>query len=399
VREGLSYEGEEKLSYRDVLLGVRPEKVLFYAYSDLDRHGSLRAIDDELFVSFFVIANLSTVTLSIPVPFGGVVPKGIRGLVSAGRCISTDSYMQSAVRMNRDMFRMGECVGTGAAMAALSGVDFMDIDYGEYLTRVRAKGCFEGYSDRSFSFDNSYRMYLNKMAALGREPDAKYSGLKLNSPICEPIDFDVDKSLYLLKTDAPGVAIWSCYLAKNRDLLRDRLFSIMQSAESEMHRYNCAIALGLIGDKRALGVLTEIVEARDCFFFTDNRRTNQFRSAIAICLIGRVGGVGELPLLFGILDPSEIERPMYHTLEPNYLYHTGADRNFVYYSVITHTVMALYNIYKREQLDFSELHAYFSKLFEGDGLLRRVTDRAAGEAAYEEMEELRRFVLENTKPE
>ena len=163
VREGLSFEGEERLTYRDVLMENHPEKILFWAYSDLDRHGSERATEEELFQNWWVISNLATVTVSIPVPMGSVVPKGIRGLVTVGRCLSCDTYMQSAIRMNSDMFRMGECVGIAAAMAALTGVDFLETDYEAYRNRVQEKGCFGACSDISFGFDNSYKMYLNKM--------------------------------------------------------------------------------------------------------------------------------------------------------------------------------------------------------------------------------------------
>jgi len=60
----------------------------------------------------------------------------MKGLVTAGRCLSCDTYIQSAVRMNRDMFRMGECVGIAASMAALAGEDFLEMDYRKYFMRV-----------------------------------------------------------------------------------------------------------------------------------------------------------------------------------------------------------------------------------------------------------------------
>ena len=258
-----------------------------------------------------------------------VVPKGIKGLVTAGRCLSCDTYIQSAVRMNRDMFRMGECVGIAAAMAALEGVDFLDIDYEKYLTRVKAKGCFGEYSRITFAFDNSYRAYLNKMNALGRIPDKKYEGLSPNASIYEPISLDVDKNFRLLKTDAPGVAIWSCYVSTEENTVRERLYQEILNTDNTLYKYNCAIALGLLEDACALPVLREIVQNRDCYFFTDNRRSNQFRSAVAVCLLGRLGSENELPLLLEILSAEEAKRPMYHTLQPNYLYHNFPDRNFV----------------------------------------------------------------------
>lgn len=402
VREGLTYEGEDSVLYENLLLNQQPEKILFWAYSDLDRHGSLRATEEDLFQNWWVISNLSTVTISIPVTMGSVVPKGIKGLVTAGRCLSCDTYTQSAVRMNRDMFRMGECVGIAAAMSVLTGVDFSEIDYEKYLVQARKRGCFGEYSDITFAFDNSYQRYLNKMKALGRAPDSKYEGLTPDASIYEPICFDVDKNFHLLKTDAPGVAIWSCYVSADKEAVGERLYREMLQTDEKMYKYNCAIALGLLEDARALPILREIVEARDCFFFTDNRRSNQFRSAIAVTLLGRLGTEADLPMLFEILSDKECDRPMYQTLKPDYLYcapyYNDPNRNFVYFSMLTHACMAIYRIYQRQGLCMDELHQFFVNLFKDDKVLRRITCATRGEFAYEEMIGFSKYVCKITNP-
>lgn len=398
IREGVTYEGEDTVRYEDLLLGKQSEKVLFWAYADLDRHGSLRATEEEIFQNWWVVSNLSTVVLSIPVPLGSIVPKNIKGLVTAGRCLSCDTYTQSAIRMNSDMFRMGECVGIAAAIATLSGVDFLHINYEDYLTRVKSKGCFGKYSQITYAFDNSYRIYLNKMNALGRKPDPKYDGLSQNASIYEPISFDTEKNFYLLKTDAPGVAIWSCYVSTKKEALKERLYHEMLHVDDKLYQYNCAITLGLLEDTRALPVLREIVQNRDCFFFTDNRRSNQFRSAIAVCLIGRLGDSEDLQLLFDILSTEEIERPMYHTLQPNYLYHNYPDRNFVYFSMLTHACMAIYKIYMRCDLDMEQLHSFFCDLFDDGRVFHHITEGRANTSAEEEMKGFIAYLLHLTDP-
>ncbi|MBE6609200.1 MAG: FAD-dependent oxidoreductase [Ruminococcaceae bacterium] len=397
VREGLTFEGEERLSYEDILLGKRPEKILFWAYSDLDRHGSEHATEQELFQNWYVISNLSTVVATIPVPMGCVVPKGIKGLVTAGRCLSCDTYTQSAVRMNRDMFRMGECVGIAAALSALKGIDFSDVDYGEFYAIASERGCIEGKAEKGFYFDNSYSAYLKKMQSLHRTPDPKYSNLSGGNFICEPAVFDLEKSFSLLETDAPGVAIWSCCIATDREAVKERLYEAMNEAKTDLYRFNCAIALGLLNDTRALPPLREIIKNRDCFFFTDNRRTNQFRSAVAVCLLGRLGTEADLPLLYEILSDGEFDRPMYHTLKANYLYHNDPDRNFVYYAMITHTCMALFNIYKRLGLPMTELNQRFRDLFEDGKALKRVTNAKKGMPAHEETRAFTEYVLKITQ--
>ncbi len=395
VREGLTFLGEDSVRYADILFRRLPERILFYAYSDLDRHGSEHATDEELFQNFWVIANLATVTANIPVPMGSIVPKGIRGLVTAGRCLSTDSYAASAVRMNRDMFRMGECVGVAAAMAVSDG-DILAIDYAAYRRRVEARGCFNGFPSRALGFDNTYGHYLAKMRSLGRTPDRRYEGMKPLDKIYEPIEFDVNKTFHLLATDAPGVALWSCFLAADRPAVCRRLYEAMTAAEDDLLRYNCALGLGLLEDRRALPVLRRIVDRRDCFFFTDNRRSNQFRSAAALCLLGRLGTEEDLPRLFGILDGGELDRPMYHTLAANYLYHTEPDRNFVYFAMLTHAMVAISKITARCGLPMAELHARFEDLLADGTLLRRVTSEPPGRPAYEETANFFRYILRLT---
>lgn len=399
IREGLTFEGEDSVRCSDILHSRIPEKVLFWAYSDLDRHGSERATDDELFQNWWVIANLSTVTANIPVPMGSVVPKGIKGLITAGRCLSCDTYSQSAVRMNRDMFRMGECIGVAAAMAAASGQDFLDIDYNEYLTRAQKTGSFHGFGERRFGFDTPYWRYLDKMHTLGRTPDPKYAHLARNDAIYEPVEFDVERTFHLLKTDAPGVAIWSCYRSPHREATANRLFEEMMGAEDEMYRYNCAIALGLLNDSRALPVLRTIVAQRDSFFFTDNRRSNQFRSAVAVCLLGRMGVKEDVPQLLELLSAAEIQRDIYHKWKANYIHHYLPDRNFMYFAVMTHACMALYKIYQREGLPMAQLHQVFRDTFRDPAYLQRITTASPGEPAYKELHGFIAYVLKITGKE
>ena len=235
------------------------------------------------------------------------------------------------------------------------------------------------------------------MRELGRVPDKKYACLSPNDYICEKLDFSLEKNLHLLKTDAPGVAIWSCYLQRDKKVVGDRLCELLKGATDNLYRYNLAIALGIVGDERALPVLREIVENRDCFFFTDNRRSNQFRSAIAVCLLGRLGTEEDLPLLFELLTAEEIGKLMYNTLTAKYLYHHLPDRNFVYFAMLTHACMAIYKIYKRHNLPLKELNEKFERFFIGESIISKITDAKKGEFAYQDIEEFINCMLKITK--
>ena len=386
LREGLHYEGEEMLTLRSVLIDPPPERILFYAYSDLDRHGYDRAIDCELLQNWWVIAGLATVTVRIPVPMGAVVPRGIRGFVTAGRCLSCDTYVSSAVRMNRDMFRMGECIGYAAAAAVREGVDLLAIDYEAFRRRAVASGAFLGEEGRRFGYDETRAWHERKMERLGRACDPRYEGLAPLDKVYTPIDFREVDVLAALRTDAPGAGIFAVYLGLG-GVDADRLAAEMASAEDTLLRYNCAIALGILGDKRALPTLCEIVKERDCFFFTNGRRSNQFRSAVAVCLLGRLGDASVVPLLESLLEEDEYEHPMYHTLAPDYLYYNRPDRNFVYFDMTTHALFGLLKLYRRERLPKERLRKTVERFLGGDFLLR-VTDGIPGSPTTEETERL-----------
>ena len=382
VREGLRFEGEETLACQELLEGKSADRVLFYAYSDLDRHGHDRALDDEFCQDWWVIAGLATVAIRIPVPMGAVVPRGIRGIVTAGRCLSTDTYVASAVRMNRDMFRMGECVGYAAAAAVREGVDFLDIDYAAFCRRAEASGAFLGQKERHFGFDETRFNHEKMMSTLGKPFDPRYEGLKPQDKVYTPVVFENVDVLAALRTDAPGPGIYAAHLGLG-GVDADTLFAEMKGATDTLYRYNCAITLGLLGDKRAVPVLTEIVQKRDAFFFAACRRSNQFRTAVAVCLLGRIGNADTAALLESLLDEAEYENPMYHTLKPDYLYYARSDRNFVYYSVTTHTLVALCKIYRREGLPMAALRERALPFLNGK-FRERVSDLVHGSPSTEE---------------
>ena len=372
IREGLSFEGESTVEYTDIIFDNPCEKALFYAYSDLDKHGNDFALDEDIFQNWFVISNLATVTASIAVPLGCIVPKNIKGLVTAGRCISGDPYSISAIRMNRDMFRMGECVGVAAALAVKQQCNLTEIDYAQYLEIVNERGCFKGKKERKFGFDNPHP----------------------RSPIpYAPVEFSVEKNMHLLDTTAPGVAIWSCFISENKENDGEIIYKKLLSAKADLEKYNCAIALGIMNDFRALPALRDIVRNRDTFRFTDSRRSNQLRSAIAICLLGRIGCCDDIELLEDIIfNENEFKNPIYFekTEDINGYY------NSIYFDIFTHSCMALVKLYVAYNLDTSDLHKRFEALFENKKIIKRITSAPFGSPTFMEIYDFQNHILKIT---
>ena len=98
-----------------------------------------------------------------------------------------------------------------------------------------------------------------------------------------------------------------------------------------------------------------------------------------------------------LLSEDEINRSMYHTLKADYLYHADPDRNFVYFAIFTHACMAIYNIYKRLNLNMGELHKIYIDLYSDDLIIKRITDAKKGETPYEEINEFIKYLLKITE--
>lgn len=371
VREGLRFEGENLLDLESVINSKKCEKPLFYAYSDIDKHGHDTAVDTDIFQDWFVLSNLATCTLRIPVPIGCVIPKGISGFACAGRCLSVDSYVSSAVRMNRDMFRLGECLGVLCAMAAKQNVGLLEADYEKYVNEVEKRGCFYGDKNKNlgFSFPGEQEKYT-------------------------PVNWLTDEKQITeaLKTITPGVAIWSCRLLGEK--VRPALRSEIAKTSDNYYRDNLAIALAITGDEFSLPYLRDAVKRRSCLFYLDCRRTNQFPSVNAICCLGRFCDLESYDMLCSIaFDEKEYYNEIYHTLKPQYIYFSGENFNYVYFQYLTHSIMALVKIVHAHKELCEDLRSRLCKLFSNDDYIKRITPLESYTKEYGEVRDFADYVM------
>lgn len=378
LREGVLYEGEYFLTLSDVLEGKVPtDNLLLSCFSDVDKHGSDMAFDAEIYQDWFVTCNMSTCTVYIPIPVGAVVPKGWKGMLTAGRCISADSYVNSATRMNTDCFRIGEAVGTLAAMAADCGQDPMAVPASALHDKLAAYGFFA--EEQAMAAGQLWQPSF-WTPAMG--PDRRYVHW-----ITDPEELRA-----ALSTDCPGVALWSCRLA-GREKLGDAVWQMSQTDDEMLHR-NAGIALGVMHDERALPILHEIIRDRKPFYFMDCRRSNQMRSVIAICLCGQMADAGIADELLAMLRPEEYDRPMYHTLlTPEYKRTIVKEQNSVYFQHISHVVAALVKIALAHPARREEIRAALHEALDNGSYIRRMTDAPVWNAFYSAARNCRDYLV------
>ena len=75
-------------------------------------------------------------------PYRALVPKNLDNVLVAGRCISSDRYLQASVRVMPGCYITGQAAGTAAAMAAAGAGDTRQVDVAELQQRLKKLGAF-----------------------------------------------------------------------------------------------------------------------------------------------------------------------------------------------------------------------------------------------------------------
>ena len=77
------------------------------------------------------------------IPYRSLAVKGIRNLLCAGRCISTDRYMQSSVRVMPGCYITGQAAGIAAAVQCdAHSDDIHNVDIHEMQKRLHKLGAY-----------------------------------------------------------------------------------------------------------------------------------------------------------------------------------------------------------------------------------------------------------------
>ena len=129
VRETNRIVGEGRVTAEEYISGHFYPDSVCYAFYPIDRH-VMNGIE-KVYHEENVVAK---------VPYSALVPKGSKRLVCAGRCISSDEYANSAVRVEAVCMATGQAAGCGAALAALQNVGVYEISYRDLCGALESIG-------------------------------------------------------------------------------------------------------------------------------------------------------------------------------------------------------------------------------------------------------------------
>ena len=111
IRETNRIVGEKSITAEDYINGTMYPDSVCYAFYPIDRH-VLNGIEQK-FHEEYVVSK---------VPYGALLPKNARRILCAGRCIASDTYANSGVRVEAVCMATGQAAGCAAAIASKTHV-------------------------------------------------------------------------------------------------------------------------------------------------------------------------------------------------------------------------------------------------------------------------------------
>lgn len=239
VREVPCVETEETYTFLDYLNGKRPEKVAFYALSQLDNSCADVWNEDDDFVDWRVLCELNPYAFSVGVSPDMMIAKGQKNLLLGGKHIGTGHIMTSGVRMRSDMEKCGEAAGVLAALSVAhrcSPAAVAESHFDEYRRILAESGCYDADNDRGVCDLNLPDGEMWKSCNLPQNRE------------------ELKRSLM---STTPGLGLLALRL--NRFPI-DETVAAWLGSDHRLLRENTAVAMGMRGDVRALPVLRTILQ-------------------------------------------------------------------------------------------------------------------------------------------
>jgi glycine/D-amino acid oxidase-like deaminating enzyme len=130
VRESRRIHGDYRLTRDDVMSGRRFADEIALCGAPIEEHHAGRDTKWEYVGSGGVYG----------IPYRALLPRGLDGIVIAGRCFSATHDAHASARSMGTCMAMGQAAGTGAAMAAAAGIPPRALQAAEIRDRLREDG-------------------------------------------------------------------------------------------------------------------------------------------------------------------------------------------------------------------------------------------------------------------
>ena len=285
-REVAKAETETVYTLGDYLNGVKNDTLL-YTFAPVDNSNPDAWKEDDDFIDWHVLCAMYAAGITVSIDARMLVPKGTDGLLVCGKHIGVGHSLAGSVRMQRDMARIGEAAGTLASLAVT-----------EHLTTLEAASrtdTLKGLLAETGCADDTKNRGICDL----NEPDGEQW-----KPICLPENEEELKVVLASAYPSPALIAVRMGLACDADTLL-----WFTEDENTILADNAAVALGLLGDKRAVKRLRDILcrapytlthEHNKTYFYPWSRVTKNCNYLKAVILLGRLGDKDDLTVLTDI---------------------------------------------------------------------------------------------------
>jgi glycine/D-amino acid oxidase-like deaminating enzyme len=223
LRQSVHVCSDQDVTVADMVLHRRFPDSIGPTYSFLDTHAiDFEFDDDEVGFWLWVCRNFRGV-IGCDLPYGMLLPRALDNVWVGCRAAGMSTAAAYALRMERDIQRLGEAAGTAAALAATQGDGASrGIDLAELQTRLRATGSL--YDDELFECTS------------------------------------VAAGLAAIRAGEPGGALWQVYEARAET--EGEVLSLLASPAAETS-WLAACVLAMWGDERAQDRLMQAITSRE----------------------------------------------------------------------------------------------------------------------------------------
>ncbi len=327
LREGRRIAGEETVSFSSVVRGERRPDAVYYGFSNFDNHGKDCAFESDEYQAWNTVCGLWGWGIGIPVPAGALIPKGFDGILAAGRNVSCDHDVATALRMKDDVQKSGEAASRLAALAIRRKIPAKKVDVRTLREELFASGCLKPE-------DETPRLEKQKTEEI-------YEG-----DFWRGDEAALEKAL---ASNSPGYAMYAAFMLGKRDLLE----KLLDSADGNT-RVNAALALSLCGGaaEKTVSILCGEILKGDGYIPGTSRAYVPPRAVAAICALGRIASPAALPTLYRLIRDESYLASI--PLEPS---GWMADREDLAFEYRTHLVASLCSIAKAHPEKREEIRA------------------------------------------
>ena len=297
MREEGHIETEEVITLRDCLAGTPVQRPVFHTFEPLDlvRIDEDWAFENEDVQTWKVLCGLHCFGFFASLPYGTLLPKNMDALLVPSKHFGIAHDAGSGIRMIADMRKTGIAAACAAFLSIRLGVPLKKVPYDRLKAMLDTCGVTALPRKREMTLWSSRGTPLKPFSNEEIIAALKQDVIPPDSWIFRAENGPRERAAYAYGT------VWTANFRLSppeRKLLAEMLFSEME--KKGRFAGNFAVALGLLGDRRACPLLRGMVRSPGaanpdgCDPVIPDAYPNRIK---ALCLLGRLGDREAIPLL------------------------------------------------------------------------------------------------------